>query len=144
VFWSLALPLLFYVYYARVLLEAESLWVFFHLLMPGVLGIATQSFGLCQKWLILYFLVVANVHYEILAVPLQRDTVRRARAERSGRPAIKSAAVPQTRASWALRIASAPAEAARVRSPSRSILARGRWSTSSASRSFQPPKGKCG
>jgi len=66
-FCSLALLLIFHTYYARVLLEEISLWVFPHLVVPAVLLLATQSFGLWQKSLIVYFLVVANIHYHLLA-----------------------------------------------------------------------------
>jgi hypothetical protein len=68
VFWSLVLPLLFYVYYTRLLLGTGSVWVPLHLAIPVVLVLATRyhSFGAWQKSLIAYFLLVVNIHYHIL------------------------------------------------------------------------------
>ncbi len=66
VFWSLVLPLLFYAYYARVLIEADSFGVFAHLAVPFVLVCVTLNYGLWQKCLIIYFLIVANIHYQVL------------------------------------------------------------------------------
>ncbi len=82
VFWSLALLLGFYVYYARLLADAASFWIVPHLLMPGALAIATQNFGLCQKSLIVYFLVVANVHDRMLAPIPRRRAIGGARLTR--------------------------------------------------------------
>lgn len=64
---SLGLLLAFYVYYARMLLDDISLWVFPFLLVPGVLALVTLSFGPWQKSLIVFYLVVANIHYHLLA-----------------------------------------------------------------------------
>jgi hypothetical protein len=64
---SLLLLVAFYVYYARELFEAESYWVFAHLLAPPVLALASGCFGLWQKSLIVYFLVAANIHYRVMA-----------------------------------------------------------------------------
>lgn len=71
VFCSLVLLLTFYVYYARVLLDEVNVWVFPHVVMPGVLALATRNFGLWQQVLIAYFLLIANVHYHLLAQSLR-------------------------------------------------------------------------
>ena len=51
-------------FFAAKLWEEENWWVFAHLLMPIAIGLTIQfhSFGLWQKSLIAYFVVLINMH----------------------------------------------------------------------------------
>jgi hypothetical protein len=68
-FCSIVLFVLLYGYYAWQLYEAESLCLWAHLAVPGLLLAATccHSYGLWQKSFIVYFLLVINVHHHVLS-----------------------------------------------------------------------------
>jgi hypothetical protein len=55
-------------YYAALLYHAESLWLFAHLSVPLVLAVAIDfhSYGLWQKSLICYFVLLAVIHHHLL------------------------------------------------------------------------------
>ncbi len=82
VFLSLLLPLVVYVYYAFIFYSAATLWMLLHLSIPVVLAVATgfHSYGAWQKCLILYFVLLANLHWRCLPPPTeakQRKPARR-------------------------------------------------------------------
>jgi hypothetical protein len=65
---SLLLFLLLFSYFAWLLLRAVSIWLPFHLAVPGALAAAThfQSYGIWQKSFILYFVVAVVLHHHLL------------------------------------------------------------------------------
>jgi hypothetical protein len=83
-FISLLLPFLFYAYYLTLLYSHVSFWMFLHLFVPLIvlLAIHYHSFGAWQKSMIIYFGLVANVHYSFLPAP-GRKTVRKQSASES-------------------------------------------------------------
>jgi hypothetical protein len=66
---SFLLLFLLFGYYALLLYRAGSLWLMPHLFVPVVLALATQlhSYGLWQKSIIAYFVMVALVHHHLLS-----------------------------------------------------------------------------
>jgi hypothetical protein len=81
-FLSLLLPLAVYVYYAFLFYSAATLWMLLHLSIPIVLAVATgfHSYGAWQKCLILYFVLLANLHWRFLPTttkPKQGKPARR-------------------------------------------------------------------
>jgi hypothetical protein len=68
---SLVLLLLLFWYYALLLYRAESLWLCVHLAVPLILVSATgfHSYGLWQKSLICYFILLAVIHHHRLVRP---------------------------------------------------------------------------
>jgi hypothetical protein len=65
---SLLLPLMFHAFYLRLLHSVLSFWMFLHLFVPLLLLFAIQfhSFGAWQKSMMLYFVLLANLHYGLL------------------------------------------------------------------------------
>lgn len=84
---SFVLLSLLFIYYAVVLYRGGSLWLIPHVAVPLVLSIAIPplySYGPWQKSLIIYFVVVANLHCYLTCLEVaQRPTVRPAT---KGRP----------------------------------------------------------
>ena len=73
-FLSLLLPLAVYVYYAFIFpCSAAPLWMVLHLSIPVVLAVATgfHSYGAWQKCLIVYFVLLANLHWRCLPPPTE-------------------------------------------------------------------------
>ena len=65
---SVALLVLLFLHYGRLLRESGSPWLTLHLLAPFVLALVSgcHSYGLWQKSLILYFVVLANIRHHLL------------------------------------------------------------------------------
>lgn len=65
---SFALLLLLFVHYGRLLRDSGSPWFVLHVLAPLALALASgsHSYGLWQKSLILYVVVLANVRHHLL------------------------------------------------------------------------------
>jgi hypothetical protein len=65
---SLVLLLLLFVHYGRLLREAGSPWLFLHGIAPFLLVLVSgcHSYGLWQKSLIVYMVVLANVRSHLL------------------------------------------------------------------------------
>jgi len=83
IFISLLLPFILYVYYLTLLYSGASRWMFLHLCIPVILlfAIRFHSFGAWQKSMILYFGLVANVHYGLLPGPARKMAQRRPSSE---------------------------------------------------------------
>src|SRR5262245_43425236 len=62
---SLVVFVILYAYYATLLCEASSSWLWIHLTIPVLLVLVTRahSYGLWQKCFIVWFLLAINVHY---------------------------------------------------------------------------------
>jgi hypothetical protein len=73
---SLLLPLMFHAFYLRLLHSVLSFWMFLHLFVPLLLLFAIQfhSFGAWQKIMMLYFVLLANLHYGLLPHPVAKTT----------------------------------------------------------------------
>jgi len=69
---SLLLLGLLFGHFAVLLFQAESLWFFAHLAVPVTLAVVTlcHSYGIWQKGLISYFVVVVMIHYSTLSQSL--------------------------------------------------------------------------
>jgi hypothetical protein len=69
---SLLLPFMFHAFYLRLLHSVLSFLMFLHLFVPLLLLFAIQfhSFGAWQKCMILYVVVLANLHYGLLLHPV--------------------------------------------------------------------------
>jgi hypothetical protein len=65
---SFGLLLLLFRHFWRLLRESESLWLFPHMQAPLALVFVTggHSYGLWQKGLILYIVVLSNIHHHLL------------------------------------------------------------------------------
>jgi hypothetical protein len=65
---SAALLLLLFLHYWRLLRESESPWLVLHVLAPFALVLVSgyHSYGLWQKSLILYFVVLATIRHHLL------------------------------------------------------------------------------
>jgi hypothetical protein len=92
IFCSLVLLLLLYCYFGLLLHLAGSLWVCAHLPVPFALVCATgvHSYGLWQKALIVYFVVLTAIRHHLLALPPVRlawatSGARSARGRRVGK-----------------------------------------------------------
>jgi hypothetical protein len=74
IFISLLLPALLYLYYLTRLFSDLSGWMFLHLFTPLILLLAIRyhSFGAWQKAMIIYFGLVANVHYASFPHPVRK------------------------------------------------------------------------
>jgi len=76
---SLLLPLLFHAFYLGVLYFELSSWMFLHLFVPLLLlfGIQFHSFGAWQKGMMIYYVLLANLHYSVLPHPVGRKARKR-------------------------------------------------------------------
>ena len=68
VFCSLALLLLLFAHYGRLLRESQSPWLVLHVVVPFAVAMASgfHSYGLWQKSMILYFVALATVRHHLL------------------------------------------------------------------------------
>ncbi len=66
---TLALLVLVYSYFALLLYASGSAWLFVYLPAPVALALATRfhSYGLWQKTLIAYLVVLVNIHYHLVS-----------------------------------------------------------------------------
>jgi hypothetical protein len=70
---SLLLPVMLHAFYLRLLSSVLGLWKFLHPSVPLLLALAVQfhSYGAWQKSMILYLVLLANIHYGLLSPPVR-------------------------------------------------------------------------
>jgi hypothetical protein len=68
---SLLLLLLMFAYFGLLMARTEKIWLFAHLAVPValVLVIRFHSYGLWQKSIISYFVLLTAVHHQVLTLP---------------------------------------------------------------------------